>query len=301
MRAFTAAAIQISPVPGPLTAASVDANIAKALDFVERCVSSTGAELVVLPETVTTGFTPGVTPEELWDLMDGVPGRTTEPFADLAHRLGIHLVHATYERGERRGEVFNSSILISPEGEVLGRYRKTHPFCTELKSRGGWVTPGDQVVVIDTSLGKIGMIICFDGDFPELSRIQALLGAQIIVRPSALLRSADIWELTNRARAYDNHVFVIGANAVGVDPEGVLYFGNSMIVSPIAEVIARAATHEGWVSARLDPDTAMASLTPGSSVEQSFDHLSDRNLALLKNYADVLQGEGETSFKYSRP
>lgn len=301
MRAFTAAAIQISPVPGPLTAESVDANIAKALDFVERCVSSTGAELVVLPETVTTGFTPGVTPEELWDLMDGVPGRTTEPFADLAKRLGIHLIHTTYERGERRGEVFNTSILISPEGAVLGRYRKTHPFCTELKSRGGWVTPGDQVVVIDTSLGKIGMIICFDGDFPELSRIQALLGAQIIARPSALLRSADIWELTNRARAYDNHVFVIGANAVGADPAGVLYFGNSMIVSPIAEVIARAATHEGWVSARLDPDTAMASLTPGSSVEQSFDHLADRNLELLKNYADILQGEGETSFKYSRP
>jgi predicted amidohydrolase len=300
VRAFTAAAIQISPVPGPLTSESVDANIAKALDFVERCVSSTGAELVVLPETVTTGFTPGVSADELWDLMDGVPGRTTEPFADLAKRLGIHLIHGTYERGERRGEVFNTSILISPEGAVLGRYRKTHPFCTELKSRGGWVTPGDQVAVIDTPLGKIGMIICFDGDFPELSRIQALLGAQIIARPSAILRSADIWELTNRARAYDNHVFVIGANAVGVDPAGVLYFGNSMIVSPIAEVIARAATHEGWVSARLDPDTAMASLTPGSSVGQSFDHLADRNLELLKNYADILRGEGETSFKYSR-
>jgi predicted amidohydrolase len=301
MRAFTAAAIQISPVPGPLTAATVEANIAKALDFIERCVASTGAELVVLPETVTTGFTPGITPEDLWDLMDGFPGRTTEPFADLAARLGIYLIHATYERGERRGEVFNSSILISPKGEILGRYRKTHPFCTELRSRGGWVTPGDQVAVIDTELGKIGMIICFDGDYPELSRIQALLGAEIIARPSALLRSADIWELTNRARAYDNHVFVIGANAVGVDPAGVIYFGNSMIVTPIAEVIARAATHEGWVSARLDPETAMSSLTPGSSVAQSFDHLADRNLELLMNYSDVLQGEGATSFKYSRP
>jgi predicted amidohydrolase len=300
MRAFTAAAIQIAPVPGPLTAASVHANIAKALDFIERCVTSTGAELVVLPETVTTGFTPGISPEALWDLIDGVPGRTTKPFADLAARLGIYLVQATYERGERRGEVFNSSILIGPSGEILGRYRKTHPFFTELRSRGGWVTPGDQVAVIDTELGKIGMIICFDGDYPELSRIQALLGAQIIARPSAFLRSADIWELTNRARAYDNHVFVIGANAVGADPAGVLYFGNSMIVTPIAEVIARAATHEGWVSARLDPETAMSSLTPGSNVGQSFDHLADRNLELLKNYADLLQGEGATSFKYSR-
>ena len=299
MREFTAAAIQISPVPGPLTAASVKANIAKAIDFIERCVASTEAKLVVLPETVTTGFTPGISPEQLWDLVDVIPGRLTAPFMDVAARLGIHLVHATYERGVHRGEVFNSSVLIGPTGEILGRYRKTHPFCTELLSRGGWVTPGDQVAVVDTELGKIGMIICFDGDYPELSRIQALLGAEIIARPSALLRSADIWELTNRARAYDNHVFVIGANAVGADPGGALYFGNSMIVTPIAEVIARGATHEGWVSARLDPATAMQNLTPGSSVGQSFDHLADRNLELLKNYSDVLQGKGATSFKYS--
>ena len=299
MREFTAAAIQISPVPGPLTAASVKANIAKAIDFIERCVASTEAKLVVLPETVTTGFTPGISPEQLWDLVDAIPGRLTVPFTDVAARLGIHLVHATYERGVRRGEVFNSSVLISPTGEIVGRYRKTHPFCTELLSRGGWVTPGDQVAVVDTELGKIGMIICFDGDYPELSRIQALLGAEIIARPSALLRSADIWELTNRARAYDNHVFVIGANAVGADPGGALFFGNSMIVSPIAEVIARGATHEGWVSARLDPAKAMQSLTPGSSVGQSFDHLAERNLELLKNYSDVLQGEGATAFKYS--
>ena len=116
---------------------------------------------------------------------------------------------------------------------MLGVYRKTHPFCSELVAGGGWVTPGDTVTVCDTELGRIGMIICFDGDYPELSRIQAVQGAEVICRPSALLRSADIWELTSRARAYDNHVFVIGANAVGIDPAGVLYFGNSHIVTPI--------------------------------------------------------------------
>ena len=98
------------------------------------------------------------------------------------------------------------------------------------------------------------MIICFDGDYPELSRIQAVQGAEVICRPSALLRSADIWELTSRARAYDNHVFVVGANAVGRTPPGVLYFGNSHIVTPIGHIVAKAASHEGWVSARLDPD-----------------------------------------------
>ncbi len=74
------------------------------------------------------------------------------------------------------------------------------------------------------------MIICFDGDYPELCRIQAVQGAAIIARPSALLRSADIAELTSRARAYDNHVYVIAANSTGTDPAGVHYFGKSHVV-----------------------------------------------------------------------
>jgi predicted amidohydrolase len=92
-------------------------------------------------------------------------------------------------------------------------------------------------------------------------------------------------------------VYVIGANCTGVDPAGVIYFGNSMIVTPIAEVIARAASHECWVSARLLPDTAMSSLTPGSSVPQPFDHLADRNLALIRKNAELLLGEARSPFK----
>ena len=120
------------------------------------------------------------------------------------------------------------------------------------------------------------------------------------MRPSALLRSADIWELTNRARAYDNHVYVVGANATGVDPAGMIYFGNSMIVTPVAEVVARGSSYEQWVTARLDPDEALRSLTPGSSVRQGFDHLADRNLDLLKRYRDTLAGPGATRFPYRR-
>ena len=164
--------------------------------------------MIVLPETATTGFTPGVGADELWDLVSEIPGPMTEPIQDVARRLGVHVVLGTYERGPARGVVYNTAALVTPDGEVAGAYRKTHPFCTELASRGGWVTPGDEAVVVDTELGRIGLIICFDGDFPELVRIEAVLGAEIICRPSALLRSADIWELTNRARAYDNHVYV---------------------------------------------------------------------------------------------
>ena len=301
MKTFIAAAIQIAPVAGELSPSSIDANIEKALSFIERCVADTGAALVVLPETVTTGFSPGCSPEELWDLVDILPGRLTSPIQEVAKRLGVHIVHATYERGADRGIVYNSSMIILPSGEIAGIYRKTHPFCAEMLSQGGWVVPGNDVCVVDTELGKIGMIICFDGDFPELSRIQGIQGAELIARPSAFLRSADIWELTNRARAYDNHLFMVGANAVGIDPAGTIYFGNSMIVTPIAEVIARASSHECWVSAVIDPSKAMVSLTPGSSVEQPFDHLADRNLDLLEKYSDLLKGPAGTSFTFRRP
>ena len=297
MREFVVAAVQVAPAPGPLTTESVAANTARAIELTRRCHAATGAELIVLPESVTTGFTPGVDIAQLWDLVSELPGPVLQPFADLAAELGIHLVLGTYERGPERSVVYNAAVVLSPAGELLGVYRKTHPFGTERADRGGWVTPGEDVLVVDTPLGRIGVIICFDGDYPELSRITALAGAEVICRPSALLRSADIWELTNRARAYDNHVYLIGANATGVDPGGVIYFGNSMIVTPIAEVIARASSHECWVSARLDPDIAMRSLTPGSSVPQTFDHLADRNLALIRKNAELLLSEARTSFK----
>ena len=281
MRAFTAAAVQIAPVPARLTDDTIAANLEHCVQMTRRCVAATGAELVVLPETATTGFTPGCSKEELWDLVTELPGAMTEPLQEAAREVGVHLCAGTYERGPGRGVVYNSSVLIAPSGEVLGVYRKTHPFCSEIVTGGGWVTPGDTVTVCDTDLGRIGMIICFDGDYPELSRIQAVQGAEVICRPSALLRSADIWDLTSRARA------------------GVLYFGNSHIVTPIGHVVARAATHEGWVTAHLDPADALASLTPGSNVGQSFDHLRDRNLDLIRNHRDDLERPAETPFAHA--
>ncbi|MGH9252921.1 MAG: nitrilase-related carbon-nitrogen hydrolase, partial [Acidimicrobiales bacterium] len=103
MRVFTAAAVQIRPAHEPLTAETVKANVDHAVDYVERCVDATGASLVVLPETVTTGFTPGCTAEELWNLLGEPDGPTVAPLAEVAGRLGIHLIWGTYSRGEAPG------------------------------------------------------------------------------------------------------------------------------------------------------------------------------------------------------
>lgn len=292
MTPFVAAGLQVGPVPGPVTPGAVAANVAAALDLARRCVAATGAALVVAPETVTTGFAPGLGPAELWDLVAPVPGPLTAGAQALAAELGIHLVWPTYEAGPDRGQVYNAAAVIGPGGDVLGTYRKTHLFPAEQ----GWVTPGDDVLVVGTALGRIGSVICFDGDFPELVRIEAGLGAEVVVRPSAFLRSADIWDLTTRARAYDNHVYVVAPNAVGVDAGGHVYFGNSLIVGPTGEVLARGTSQPGWVSATVGLDP-MAAISPGSSVRQGFDHLAERNLALYRRHRRVLESAARSPFR----
>ena len=277
MKEFVAACAQISVTPN-----DPEANLEKGVAWLNKAVGEHSADLVLFPETVTTGFVTGLAAEELWDLVDDVPGRCTGAIQDAAKSLGVHVVWPTYRRGPSRGEVYNSSVLIGPAGEVIGIYDKTHPFPLERKDCGGWVTLGNRADVFETALGSIGMIICYDGDFPELSRILAVKGAEVIVRPSALLRSFDIWNITNCARAYDNHVYVVATNAVGPDAGGSYYFGHSMIVNPIAWRLAQARGGEEVVSATLDPDP-LRYVSWGSRSLQVFDHLQDRNLELYED------------------
>jgi predicted amidohydrolase len=276
MKEFIAACVQIAITPN-----DIQANIEKAVVWLEKAVKENEAELIVFPETVTTGFVTNLEANELWDLLDDAPGRITAEVQKAAKAHGVHVVWPTYRRGPQRGVVYNSSILIGPDGEIIGIYDKTHPFPLERAMCGGWVTVGNRAEVYETALGTIGMIICYDGDFPELSRILAVKGAEVITRPSALLRSFDIWHLTNSARAYDNHVYMVATNSVGPDAGGGYYFGHSMIVNPIAWRLAQARGSEEIIAAKLDPDP-LRYVTTGSKSLQMFDHLEDRNLELYR-------------------
>jgi predicted amidohydrolase len=280
MREFIAACVQIAITPN-----DVQANVDKGIVWLERAVSEYEAELVVFPETVTTGYETGLSPEELWDLVDGAPGHITRDVQLAAKSLGVHVVWGSYRRGSERGEVYNAAILIGPDGEIIGIYDKTHPAPWERRDGGGWAMVGRRADVFETALGNIGMIICYDGDFPELSRLLAVRGADVIARPSALQRSFDIWYITNCARAYDNHVYVVASNLVGPDAQGNYGFGHSMIVNPIAWRLAQARGTEEIVAAKLDPDP-LRYVTWGSRSLQMFDHLEDRNLKL---YEEILK------------
>jgi len=276
MKEFIAACVQIAITPN-----DIKANINKSVSWLEKAVKENQAELIVFPETVTTGFVTNLEANELWDLLDDAPGHITAEIQKAAKAYGVHVVWPTYRRGPQRGVVYNSSILIGPDGEIIGTYDKTHPFPLERADCGGWVTVGNHADVYETALGSIGMIICYDGDFPELSRILAVKGAEVITRPSALLRSFDIWNLTTSARAYDNHVYMVATNSVGPDAGGGYYFGHSMIVNPIAWRLAQARGSEEIIAAKLDPDP-LRYVTTGSNSPQVFDHLRDRNLALYR-------------------
>jgi len=280
MKEFVAACAQIAVTPN-----DIRANVDKAVVWLEGAVKEHAAELVVFPETVTTGFVTGLDVEVLWHLVDDVPGSTTREIQAAARSLGVHVVWPTYRRGPERDIIYNSAILIGPDGGIIGTYDKTHPFPTERCDCGGWTTAGNRADVFETALGSIGMIICYDGDFPELSRLLAVKGAEVIVRPSALLRSFDIWHITNAARAYDNHLYMVATNAVGPDAGANYYFGHSMIVNPIAWRLAQARGGEEIVSARLDADP-LRYVTWGSKSPQVFDHLQDRNLEL---YEEILK------------
>ena len=290
MKEFVAACVQIAITPN-----DVQANVDKGVIWLEKAVKEYDADLVAFPETVTTGYETDLSADELWDIVDEVPGHVTRDVQAAAKSLGVHVVWGTYRRGPERGVVYNSAILIGPDGEIIGIYDKTHPAPWERRDGGGWATVGTRADVFETALGNIGMIICYDGDFPELSRLLAVKGAEVIVRASALQRSYDIWYITNAARAYDNHVYVVASNLVGPDALGNYGFGHSMIVNPIAWRLAQARGSEEIIAAKLDPEP-LRYITWGSKSLQTFDHLEDRNLEL---YEEILR-EARSRFEIGK-
>ena len=294
MKEFIAACAQIGITPN-----EPQVNIKKCLEWLDKAVNEYQADLVVFPETITTGFDTGLPVDELWEMLDVAPGALTEDIQQAAKKHSAHVVWPTYRRADEGKGILNSAILIGPDGEFIGTYDKTHPFPGERRDMGGWTEIGTRAEVFETELGNIGMIICYDGDFPELSRLLAVKGAEIIVRPSALLRSYDIWYITNCARAYDNHVYMVSTNMLGPDAAGNYYFGHSMIVNPIAWRLAQARGTEEIIAAKLDPDP-LRYITWGSKSLQPFDHLEDRNLALYEEILKEARSKFEPGKRYTK-
>jgi predicted amidohydrolase len=234
-----------------------DRNLAAA-DRLTRAAGAVGAVRVVLPERLDLRGSAQDYAAGAETLEAGGP---LEWATQLARELGIDLVAGSIaERREGHDRVANTSIHVGPDGELKAVYRKIHMFDVEVGGveyrESEHSEPADEIVLSETSNGtKLGLTICYDLRFPELYRILALKGARIVTVPANFTRVTGQahWEVLLRARAIENQVFVVApGQGRGPGPEGDSY-GNSMIVDPWGEILARAGGEgESFVAADLD-------------------------------------------------
>jgi deaminated glutathione amidase len=246
-----AAAVQMQ------SGADLEANLRRARALT-REAAGRGAALVVLPEVFAWR---GLRAEED-RIASTIPGTVSDFLCDLAAELRLILVGGSFlERSEQSGRSYNTSLLIDADGTIRAAYRKMHLFDVDLP---GQVTvresdariPGTEVVTATTTLGTIGMSICYDLRFPELYRRLARGGATIVTVPSAFTSYTGTahWEPLLRARAIENQVYVIAPNQTGTSPHGFPDHGHSMIVDPWGTVVAHTEEGEAVITAEIDAE-----------------------------------------------
>jgi predicted amidohydrolase len=209
-----------------------------------------GAELLVLPECAIPGYM-FESLDEAMPFAEEIPGPTTEALEEACRHLGAHVVCGLLER---EGDVlYNAAVLVGPDG-LIGSYRKTHlPFL----GIDRFTTPGDELPVFDTPLGRIGLEICYDLRFPEVTRTLALRGAEIVAHPTNFPMAAKVQtEVITLARAAENRIYLLTANRVGKERWGE-FCGWSQIVDPFGKRLAEAdETEEKLLVADIDLEKA---------------------------------------------
>lgn len=213
--------------------------------------------LVVLPEAFAS-FGAGEAAQKRFAEPLG-QGPVQDFLAKMAQQHGIWLLAGTFpiQAGRRYAA---ASLLYNEQGERVARYDKMHLFDAQVADQTGvyrestFTQPGNQVVVVDTPFGRLGLAVCYDVRFPELFRAMRVQGAEMICLPSAFTRPTGHahWEVLVRARAIENQVFMLAAGQWGQHDDGRQTYGHSMIVSPWGEVLAQQTERAGVISACLD-------------------------------------------------
>lgn len=236
-------------------------NLARAESLIERASASfiKDRTVVCLPELFATGY--DLTRQEFQELAEAIPGPTAKRLAAWAKRFKAYVCGGIAEKG-RPGTVYDTSVLVSPSGKLLGSYRKIHLAGDHEKSI---FTPGNGVTVARTKLGGMGLSICYDQVFPELTRKLAFGGADIILHSSAwssFPREMDWgpreYGIFSIARAMENCVFVVSSDQTG--SEGSFRFvGRTRVVAPWGKVLAARERGEGYAIARTNLDVLQLS------------------------------------------
>jgi len=238
----------------------VETNLQTAARLVAQAAAE-GAKLVVLPENLAL-MGQQDTDKLAFAEPDG-HGPIQEFLSKLAAEQGVWLVGGTIPLQAGPGKVYASSLVYDAAGRRAGRYDKIHLFDVDVPGSGeqyresATIEAGERPLVLDTPFGLLGVAICYDLRFPELFRQMADSGLDILAVPAAFTAKtgAAHWELLLRARAVENLCYVVASGQGGVHENGRETYGNSMIVEPWGQVLARLGTAPGVVVAELDPES----------------------------------------------
>ena len=272
-------------------------NLAKSI---EACAAH-GAQLVVLQELHNTLYFCQTEDTRLFDLAEPIPGPSTGFFSEIAASHGIVLVTSLFEK-RTPGLYHNTAVVFDRDGSIAGKYRKMHIPDDPAYYEKFYFTPGDLgFQPIQTSIGRLGVLVCWDQWYPEAARLMALRGAELLIYPTAIgwestdsdeekNRQLGAWVISQRGHAVANGLPVISVNRVGHEPDpsgqtnGIQFWGNSFVTGPQGELLAQASNHEPQVMVvEIDMDRS-------ENVRRWWPFLRDRRIdaydAVLKRFDD---------------
>jgi N-carbamoylputrescine amidase len=262
--------------------------------------AANNADLVILPELHLDPYFCQNEDYRHFDLAQSIPGPTTEVLSALAKKLGIVIVSTLFEK-RAAGLYHNTAVVFDKDGSLAGKYRKMHIPDDPGFYEKYYFTPGDiGFKPIETSIGKLGVLICWDQWFPEGARLMALAGAELLIYPTAIgwdledtpdehQRQLDAWITIQRSHAVANGIPVVACNRIGFEkaPDsqaGIQFWGNSFIAGPQGEILTSANDNEAQLL------TSTIDKTRTDRIRQIWPYLRDRRIDeygnIIKRYID---------------
>ena len=262
-----------------------------------KTLAGQGAELIVLQELHNTLYFCQTENVNRFDMAEPIPGPSTEYFGRLARELGVVIVTSLFER-RAAGLYHNTAVVIERDGSIAGKYRKMHIPDDPAYYEKFYFTPGDiGFKPVDTSVGRLGVLVCWDQWYPEAARLMALQGAEILIYPTAIgyessdaedeqQRQREAWTTVQRGHAVANGLPVVAVNRVGHEPDpsgmtgGIQFWGNSFVAGPQGEILYRASGNEE------DCAVTDIDLKHSEQVRRWWPFLRDRRIDM---YGDILR------------
>jgi N-carbamoylputrescine amidase len=272
---------------------NISLNLEKLWKNIEKA-SQMGAQLVVLQELHNSLYFCQEEAVVHFDLAETIPGKSTDFFGKLAKKLGLVLVLSLFEK-RAKGLYHNTAVVLEKDGTIAGKYRKMHIPDDPGFYEKFYFTPGDLGFnPIQTSLGKLGVLVCWDQWYPEAARLMALAGAELLIYPTAIgfdpldtrdeqLRQQNAWSMIQRSHAIANGIPVVSVNRIGRE-NAIDFWGHSFICGPQGEIIEQLGDCEEQVSVVDVP------LDKTEAVRRIWPFLRDRRIDcyenILKRYND---------------